>query len=449
MCCRQPSTIRSWAAFPMFSSLRLRLGERHHARSKRLPALQDQLCAGAGLQLPGPPHPWAGADGSVRGRCHARLWSSGENQRLSCSYQCTSGDHTVLKGLYKGDVPLAGAWLFCVQITNFPAQKTDLLFTSQLVLWPTATGWPESSWCILLYTSSKTESPSDFLLFLLQHCRLIMSDLLRPGEKLISATVSSAAAEDDSSHEWLIILNLDIYITCISGPSERVSERAPKTRLGSVPVWDVTCCFFVGRVAIRSPMSASLRLVFKRDTVLFPLQALLYNDRSVLENHHAASAWNLFMSRPEYNFLVNLEHVEFKRFRFLVIEAILATDLKKHFDFLAEFNAKVTSLLKNTLWTFARFSSRLVMGKIFTTLPLNLARLCAPLSRWAMRACRASTGPTRTTACWCARCASSWLMWTGHSSAKSCTCAGRRASSTSSTNKYALRCRHRWVLWNK
>ncbi|KAG7454561.1 hypothetical protein MATL_G00261040 [Megalops atlanticus] len=70
-------------------------------------------------------------------------------------------------------------------------------------------------------------------------------------------------------------------------------------------------------------------------------QAVLYNDRSVLENHHAASAWNLFMSRPEYNFLVNLDHLEFKRFRFLVIEAILATDLKKHFDFLAEFNAKV------------------------------------------------------------------------------------------------------------
>ncbi|KAM4038937.1 cGMP-inhibited 3',5'-cyclic phosphodiesterase 3A [Anomaloglossus baeobatrachus] len=70
-------------------------------------------------------------------------------------------------------------------------------------------------------------------------------------------------------------------------------------------------------------------------------QAVLYNDRSVLENHHAASAWNLFLSRPEYNFLVNLDHMEFKRFRFLVIEAILATDLKKHFDFLAEFNAKV------------------------------------------------------------------------------------------------------------
>ncbi|XP_069479837.1 cGMP-inhibited 3',5'-cyclic phosphodiesterase 3B [Ambystoma mexicanum] len=72
-------------------------------------------------------------------------------------------------------------------------------------------------------------------------------------------------------------------------------------------------------------------------------QAVLYNDRSVLENHHAASAWNLFLSQPEYNFLSNFEHVEFKRFRFLVIEAILATDLKKHFDFLAEFNAKVNN----------------------------------------------------------------------------------------------------------
>uniref|UniRef100_UPI00358EB701 uncharacterized protein n=1 Tax=Myxine glutinosa TaxID=7769 RepID=UPI00358EB701 len=70
-------------------------------------------------------------------------------------------------------------------------------------------------------------------------------------------------------------------------------------------------------------------------------EAILYNDRSVLENHHAAAAWSLLLSRPEYNFLSGLEIVEFKRFRFLVIEAILATDLKRHFDFLSEFNAKV------------------------------------------------------------------------------------------------------------
>ncbi|CAH2325462.1 cGMP-inhibited 3, 5 -cyclic phosphodiesterase B isoform X1 [Pelobates cultripes] len=80
-------------------------------------------------------------------------------------------------------------------------------------------------------------------------------------------------------------------------------------------------------------------------------QAVLYNDRSVLENHHAAAAWNLFLSQPDYNFLTYLDHVQFKRFRFLVIEAILATDLKKHFDFLAEFNAKVNDVNNGMDWS--------------------------------------------------------------------------------------------------
>ncbi|XP_076444816.1 cGMP-inhibited 3',5'-cyclic phosphodiesterase 3A-like isoform X3 [Babylonia areolata] len=70
-------------------------------------------------------------------------------------------------------------------------------------------------------------------------------------------------------------------------------------------------------------------------------QAVLYNDRAVLENHHAASAWSLLLHNPNNNFLTGLEAAEFKRFRFLVIEAILATDLKRHFEILAEFNAKV------------------------------------------------------------------------------------------------------------
>ena len=69
----------------------------------------------------------------------------------------------------------------------------------------------------------------------------------------------------------------------------------------------------------------------------------MYNDRSVLENHHAASAWNLFLSNPNFHFLTGLDAAEFKRFRYLVIESILATDLKRHFEILAEFNAKVSS----------------------------------------------------------------------------------------------------------
>lgn len=92
-------------------------------------------------------------------------------------------------------------------------------------------------------------------------------------------------------------------------------------------------------------------------------QAVLYNDRSVLENHHAASAWSLFLSLPEYNFLSNLDHIQFKRFRFLVIEAILATDLKKHFDFLAEFNAKISNVNNHGI-EWSNESDRLLVCQI-------------------------------------------------------------------------------------
>ncbi len=80
--------------------------------------------------------------------------------------------------------------------------------------------------------------------------------------------------------------------------------------------------------------------------LLFPLSRLCcYNDRSVLENHHAAQAFSLLLSNPEYNYVESLTTADFKRFRFLVIEAVLATDLKRHFDVLQEFNAKVLEII--------------------------------------------------------------------------------------------------------
>lgn len=84
-------------------------------------------------------------------------------------------------------------------------------------------------------------------------------------------------------------------------------------------------------------------------TLLFSTQALLYNDRSVLENHHAAQAFSLLLSNPEYNYVESLTTADFKRFRFLVIEAVLATDLKRHFDVLQEFTAKVRTVSNRKL----------------------------------------------------------------------------------------------------
>ena len=78
------------------------------------------------------------------------------------------------------------------------------------------------------------------------------------------------------------------------------------------------------------------------------VQATFYNDRSVLENHHASASWNLLYSDEKHNFLENLDTTEWKRLRFLIVEAILATDLKKHFDILDQFSNKTRQPLSCT-----------------------------------------------------------------------------------------------------
>ena len=67
----------------------------------------------------------------------------------------------------------------------------------------------------------------------------------------------------------------------------------------------------------------------------------------MLENHHSAASWDLLTSVPEHNFLDDMEEAEMKRFRFLLVEAVLATDLKMHFDLLSDFRAKVLVLFQD------------------------------------------------------------------------------------------------------
>ncbi|KAJ3005307.1 High affinity cAMP-specific 3',5'-cyclic phosphodiesterase 7A, partial [Thoreauomyces humboldtii] len=71
-------------------------------------------------------------------------------------------------------------------------------------------------------------------------------------------------------------------------------------------------------------------------------KALMYNDRSVLENHHLSAAFGV-LSRPENNFLVNLPKSEFRTVRDSVIDMVLATDLSQHFPLISQFKSKVSS----------------------------------------------------------------------------------------------------------
>eukprot|EP00069_Balaena_mysticetus_P004802 bmy_04718T0 len=59
--------------------------------------------------------------------------------------------------------------------------------------------------------------------------------------------------------------------------------------------------------------------------------AILYNDRSVLENHHISSVFRM-MQDDEMNIFINLTKDEFVELRALVIEMVLATDMSCHFQ---------------------------------------------------------------------------------------------------------------------
>ena len=59
--------------------------------------------------------------------------------------------------------------------------------------------------------------------------------------------------------------------------------------------------------------------------------AFLYNDRSVLENHHVAAFFGIMMDN-DCNILANMNKAEFREFRSLMIEMVLHTDMSMHFS---------------------------------------------------------------------------------------------------------------------
>ena len=85
----------------------------------------------------------------------------------------------------------------------------------------------------------------------------------------------------------------------------------------------------------------------------FPVQAissrtLRYSSESVLERHHLDSTFSC-LHKPANNFLCLISRAQYDEFRSLVIEMVLATDLKQHFSFIARLNAMPVSAFTTSL----------------------------------------------------------------------------------------------------
>jgi len=71
-------------------------------------------------------------------------------------------------------------------------------------------------------------------------------------------------------------------------------------------------------------------------------KAILYNDRSVLENHHVAQGFFL-INKDENNIFGNMNTKDYALVRKNIVELVIATDMGNHFDFMAQFKSSVAS----------------------------------------------------------------------------------------------------------
>lgn len=73
--------------------------------------------------------------------------------------------------------------------------------------------------------------------------------------------------------------------------------------------------------------------------------ALRYNDRSPLENHHISAAFHLMLSE-RYNLFEHMSIDQYHDIRKLMVEMVLATDMKQHFEILGRFRLIETKLFQ-------------------------------------------------------------------------------------------------------
>uniref|UniRef100_A0A0N5C8I2 Phosphodiesterase n=1 Tax=Strongyloides papillosus TaxID=174720 RepID=A0A0N5C8I2_STREA len=72
--------------------------------------------------------------------------------------------------------------------------------------------------------------------------------------------------------------------------------------------------------------------------------ALLYNDQSVLENHHVALTFQITVPDKNINIFQNMNREEYNGLRQAIVDMVLATDMSRHFEYLTKFQQTLLNL---------------------------------------------------------------------------------------------------------
>ena len=97
----------------------------------------------------------------------------------------------------------------------------------------------------------------------------------------------------------------------------------------------------------------------------------MYNDESVLENHHLAVAFKLIQDQ-ECDILANLSQKQRMSVRKMVIDMVLATDMSKHMSLLADLKTMVETkkVAGSGVLLLDNYSDRIQVGVITPPPPL-------------------------------------------------------------------------------
>jgi hypothetical protein len=117
---------------------------------------------------------------------------------------------------------------------------------------------------------------------------------------------------------------------------------------------------------LKCPLSRLVLLLeFPQINARTPL-ALLYNDQSVLEHHHASTFFRI-VAAPANNVCAGLPRADAHAVRKLVISAILATDMTCHFSLIQVWMVVGSAWLGAKSWSAKQCGEYLQSLWIFTT----------------------------------------------------------------------------------
>ncbi len=113
--------------------------------------------------------------------------------------------------------------------------------------------------------------------------------------------------------------------------------------------------------------------------------AVLYNDRAVLENFHAASLFQLLSGREDVNIFASLTKKQQRDVRKSIMDCILATDMADHYEYVTKLAIKVGS--GSTDWDGSDANERALLMKCIIKMAdiNNVARPWDISVKWACR----------------------------------------------------------------